>query len=132
MIFSENRCPLFRIMLWKRNCIGGISMIAFFRTIALWAALLLAAISVAFAADRTVDLRVGFKSSVVLDRAFETVMIGDSDVVDVHTNDHCSVILEPLAPGATNLVFLDDKNIVIANIAILVRQSAVNLVGKVP
>jgi Flp pilus assembly secretin CpaC len=107
-------------------------MTAFVGSLALSAALHLATISVAFAADRTIDLRVGFKSSVVLDRAFETVMIGDSDVVDVHTNDHCSVILEPLAPGATNLVFLDDKNIVIANIAILVRQSAVNLVGKVP
>jgi Flp pilus assembly secretin CpaC len=107
-------------------------MTAFVRNLALWAALLLATISVTFAAERTIDLRVGFKSSVVLDRAFETVMIGDSDIVDVHTNDHCSVILEPLAPGTTNLVFLDDKNIVIANIAILVRQSAVNLVGKVP
>ena len=107
-------------------------MTAFVRSLALVAALHLATISVAFAADRTIDLRVGFKSSVVLDRAFETVMIGDQDIVDVRTKDHCSVILEPLAPGSTNLVFLDDKNIVIANIAILVRQSAVNLVGKVP
>jgi Flp pilus assembly secretin CpaC len=114
------------------NRIGGISMTAFFRSLALWAALLLGTISATFAAERTIDLRVGLKSSLVLDRAFETVLIGDSDVVDVHTNDHCSVILEPLAPGATNLVFLDDKNIVIANIAIQVRQSAVNLVGKVP
>ena len=107
-------------------------MTAIARSLALWTALLFVTISASAAADQTIDLRVGFKSSVVLDRAFETVMIGDSDIVDVHTNDHCSVILEPLAPGATNLVFLDDNNIVIANIAILVRQSAVNLVGKVP
>jgi Flp pilus assembly secretin CpaC len=107
-------------------------MTAFFRILALWAALFLASISATSAADRTIDLRVGFKSSLVLDRAFETVLIGNSGVVDVHTNDHCSAILEPLAPGATNLVFLDDKNIAIANIAIVVRQSAVNLVGKIP
>ena len=107
-------------------------MTAIARSLALWTALLFVTISASAAADQTIDLRVGFKSSVVLDRAFETVLIGDSDVVDVHTSDHCSVMLEPLAPGATNLVFLDDNNIVIANIAILVRQSAVNLVGKVP
>jgi Flp pilus assembly secretin CpaC len=107
-------------------------MTAIFRTFALWAALLLGTISATWAADPTIDLRVGFKSSFVLDKSFETVLIGDSDVVDVHTPDNRLVILEPLAPGATNLVFLDDKNIVIANIAVLVRQSAVNLVGKIP
>jgi Flp pilus assembly secretin CpaC len=106
-------------------------MTAFVRSFAVSAALLLLTISTSWAADRTIDLRVGLKSSLVLDRACETVLIGDSDVVDVHTNDQCSVMLEPLAPGATNLVFLDDHNIVIANFAIQVRQSAVNLVGKV-
>jgi Flp pilus assembly secretin CpaC len=107
-------------------------MTAFFRTLALWAALLLATISATWAAEQTIDLRIGFKSSLLLDKTFETVMIGDSNVVDVHSHDNRSVILEPLAPGATNLVFLDDQNIVIANIAITVRQSTVNLVGKIP
>jgi Flp pilus assembly secretin CpaC len=100
---------------------------------ALWAALLSAPVSTNCAdAEQTIDLRVGLGSSLVLDRAFETVMIGDSDVVDVHARDNRSVMLEPLAPGATNLIFLDDQNIVVANIAILVRQSAVNVVGKIP
>ena len=107
-------------------------MTAIFRTFAFSAALLLGTISATWAEEQTIDLRVGFKSSFVLDKSFETVLIGDSDVVDVHTPDNRLVILEPLAPGATNLVFLDDKNIVVANIAILVRQSAVNLVGKIP
>lgn len=107
-------------------------MIAIFRSLVLGTALLLATISATRAEDRTIGLTVGFRSSLVLDRAFETVLIGDSDVVDVHTPDNRLVVLEPLAPGATNLVFLDDRNIVIANIAILVRQSAVNLVGKIP
>jgi Flp pilus assembly secretin CpaC len=108
------------------------SMTAIFRTFAFSAALLLGTISATWAEEQTIDLRVGFKSSFVLDKSFETVLIGDSDVVDVHTPDNRLVILEPLAPGATNLVFLDDKNIVVANIAVLVRQSAVNLVGKIP
>ncbi len=107
-------------------------MSAIIRISALCAVLFLATISATAAADRTIDLRVGLRASFVLDRAFETVMIGDSDVVDVHTRDHYAVILEPLAPGATNLVFLDGENIVIANIAIVVRQSTVNLVGRVP
>ena len=107
-------------------------MTTLLRIFALWAALLSAPVSTARAAEQTIDLRVGLRSSLVLDRAFETVMIGDSNVVDVHARDNRSVMLEPLAPGATNLIFLDDRNIVVANIAILVRQSAVNLVGKIP
>ena len=96
------------------------------------ATLLLAAVATVRAEDQTLDLRVGFGSSLMLDRAFEAVLIGDPNVVDFHTRDNRSVMLEPLAPGATNLVFLDDQNIVIANIPLLVRQSAVNLVGKIP
>jgi Flp pilus assembly secretin CpaC len=107
-------------------------MTTLLRIFPLWAALLSAPLSTACAAEQTVDLRVGLGSSLVLDRVFETVMIGDADIVDVHARDNRSVVLEPLAPGATNLIFLDDENIVVANIAILVRQSAVNLVGKIP
>jgi Flp pilus assembly secretin CpaC len=81
-------------------------MTAVIRISALWGALLLATISTTWASDRTIDLRVGFGSSLVLDKAFETVLIGNSDVVDVHTPDNRLVVLEPLAPGATNLVFL--------------------------
>jgi Flp pilus assembly secretin CpaC len=107
-------------------------MTALIRAFALWAALLPAAISATWASEQTIDLSVGFKSSLVLDRAFETVLLGDANVVDVHSPDNRLIILEPLAPGATNLIFLDDQNIVIANIALVVRQSAVNLVGKIP
>jgi len=107
-------------------------MAAIVRAFCFGAALLLAAVATVRAEDQTLDLRVGFGSSLMLDRAFETVLIGDPNVVDVHTRDNRSVMLEPLAPGATNLVFLDDQNIVIANIPLLVRQSAVNLVGKIP
>jgi len=107
-------------------------MTAIVRAFTLGAALLLTSIAAARAADQTVALRLGSGSALVLDRAFETVLIGDSNVVDVHTRDDRSVILEPLAPGTTNLIFLDDRNVVIANIELLVRQPAINLVGKIP
>jgi Flp pilus assembly secretin CpaC len=106
-----------------RTSIGECSMTIIVRALALATALQVATISATWATDRTIDLRVGFVSSLVLDRAFETVMIGDAKIVDVHTPDHRLVILDPLAPGATNLIFLDDQNIVIANIGISVRQS---------
>ena len=107
-------------------------MTAIVRAFALAAALLLTAIPASRAADQTIALRLGFGSALVLDRAFETVLIGDANVVDVHTRDDRSVMLEPLAPGTTNLVFLDDQNIVIANIELSVGQPAINLVGKIP
>jgi Flp pilus assembly secretin CpaC len=107
-------------------------MIAILRSLVLLLALFPATTCASRAAEQSIDLRVGFQSSLVLDRAYETVLIGDSDVVDVHMRDNRSVVLEPLAPGATNLVFLDDQNIVVANFEILVRQSTVNLFGKFP
>ena len=105
-------------------------MIAIVRAFALAAALLLTAIPASRAADQTIALRLGFGSALVLDRAFETVLIGDANVVDVHARDDRSVMLDPLAPGTTNLVFLDDQNIVIANIAVLVRDPAIDLAAK--
>jgi Flp pilus assembly secretin CpaC len=107
-------------------------MTALLRVFVLGTSLVVATIAAARAEDQTISLSVGFGSSFVLDRAFATVLIGDANVVDVHMRDNRSVILEPLAPGATNLVFLDDQNIVIANVPLLVRQSTVNLVGKIP
>ena len=107
-------------------------MTAILRVFALGAVLLLTSNPVAWAGDQTLALSLGVGSALVLDRAFETVLIGDPNVVDVHPRDDRSVIVEPLAPGTTNLVFLDDQNIVIANVKLLVHQPAINLVGKIP
>jgi Flp pilus assembly secretin CpaC len=106
-------------------------MAAILRAFTLGMALLLTTIAASRAAEQTVDLRLGVRSALVLDRAFETVLIGDSDIVDVHARDDRSVILEPLAPGTTNLIFVDDRQIAIANIEVLVHKPAINLVGKV-
>jgi predicted phosphatase len=44
----------------------------------------------------------------------------DPDVVDVQTQRERSVMLKPLNLGATNLVFIDDRDIAIANVTIVV------------
>lgn len=82
--------------------------------------LLLTWISVACAADQTITLRLGAKTALSLERPFGTVLVGDPDVVDVHTLNERVVTLEPLNLGATNLVFLDDRSIAITNVKILV------------
>jgi Flp pilus assembly secretin CpaC len=76
--------------------------------------------SVTQAADRSITLKLGAGSALEVERPFKTIMIGDPDIVDVHARSDRSVILEPLNPGATNLVFLDDRSIAITNVRILV------------
>jgi Flp pilus assembly secretin CpaC len=95
-------------------------MTSMLRACALAAALLLTGIGATQAADRTVTLKLGAGSTLGLERAFKTVMIGDPRVVEVRTYSDRSVILEPLSVGATNLVFVDDKSIAISNVRILV------------
>jgi len=82
--------------------------------------LLLAAGSASRAADRTITLRLGAESALALTRPFKTILIGDPGIVDVHAQNARSVLLEPLNPGATNLVFVDERSIAIANVRVLV------------
>ena len=93
------------------------------RVSALAAALLLTNISATWAADQTVTLRLGGGSALGLERSFKTVMIGDPDIVNVRTYSDRSVMLEPLSPGATNLIFVDEKSIAITNVRILVCEA---------
>jgi hypothetical protein len=81
-------------------------------------------ISAAWAADRTVTLRLGAGSALTLERPFKTVLVGDPDIVNVHTHSDRLVILEPLHPGETNLVFVDEASIAIANIRIVVSGAS--------
>jgi Flp pilus assembly secretin CpaC len=82
--------------------------------------LLLTTISVACAAEQTITLRLGATTALALERSFETVLIGDPNIVDVHTLNERRVTLEPLSLGATNLIFVDERSIAITNIRILV------------
>ncbi len=84
--------------------------------------LLLTTISVACAADQTITLRLGsnIKTALALERAFQTVLIGDPNILDVHTLSERRVTLEPLSLGTTNLIFVDERSIAITNVRILV------------
>jgi Flp pilus assembly secretin CpaC len=85
--------------------------------------LLVTAISVAWAMDQTITLELGAGSAVMLERPFQTVLIGDPDIVDVQTQGERSAVLKPLNPGATNLVFVDAAGIAIANMKIRVCRA---------
>src|SRR5580704_13414781 len=87
---------------------------------ALGLALLLTTISITWAADQTIILKLGAGSPLMLERPFETVLIGDPSIVDVDTRGDRSVVLEPLNLGATNLVFIDQRSIAISNVRVLV------------
>jgi Flp pilus assembly secretin CpaC len=75
------------------------------------------------AARPSVTLELGAGSTVMLERPFKTVLIGNPNVIDVQTQSERSVLLKPLSPGATNLVFIDEKGMVITNLTILVRNA---------
>jgi Flp pilus assembly secretin CpaC len=91
--------------------------------------LLLTIISTAWAADQTVTLRLGAGSALTLERPFKTVLVGDPNIVNVHTHSDRLVILEPLHPGETNLVFVDEQSITIANIRIVVSGASAVLIN---
>jgi len=90
------------------------------RTCIIALVLLLTTISVACAADQTIILRLGAPMALELERTFKTVLIGDPNIVDVHTLNDRRITLEPLNLGATNLIFVDDRSIAITNLRIVV------------
>ena len=85
--------------------------------------LLLTTNSVTRAADRTITLRLGAGSAFELQRPFKTVLIGNPEIVDVQNRSDRSVLLEPLNSGTTNLVFIDERGMVITNLTVLVRSA---------
>jgi Flp pilus assembly secretin CpaC len=82
--------------------------------------LLFAAVTGAHAGDERVALGIGDVFRLFVEKAFATVIVGDPLVVDVHTDDDRSVVVEPLSAGETNLVFVDAHGVVIANVRISV------------
>ena len=90
------------------------------RTCVIVLVLFLTTISVAGAANQTITLRLGAPTALALERSFKTVLIGDPNIIDVHTLNDRRVTLEPLNLGATNLIFVDDRSIAIANVRIVV------------
>ena len=79
--------------------------------------------SLTWAADRTIILKLGATSVLLLERPVKAVLIGDPSVVDVLTGGDRSVILQPLKLGETNIIFLDERSIVITNVGVLVCKT---------
>jgi hypothetical protein len=98
-------------------------MTTLYRKLLLGVFLLLTTMPAAWSQERAVYLSLGTPSRLALDSAFDTVIVGDPLVVDVRTDDNRTVVVEPLHPGATNLVFVDTQGLVVANIRILVCAS---------
>jgi|SRR6185312_612301 Flp pilus assembly secretin CpaC len=75
------------------------------------------------AARASINLELGAGATVTLERPFSTALIGDPAVIDFQVRDERSVLLRPLGLGATNLVFVDEQGMVIANLTIVVRNA---------
>jgi Flp pilus assembly secretin CpaC len=95
-------------------------MIAIFRACALSLLLLLTSALHASAVDKTIILTLDAGSVLLLERPYQTVLIGNPDVVDVHGRSDDSVILEPLNLGAAELIFIDERSVAITTIRVLV------------
>jgi Flp pilus assembly secretin CpaC len=95
-------------------------MTANLRKLLLVATLLLVSAPAVQAEDRAMVLGAGIPSRLALDSVFASVIIGDPLIVEVRIDDDRSVVIEPLKPGATNLVFVDAHGRVIANVRISV------------
>ena len=94
------------------------------RELVIAAIVLFSAIAGARAEDDPVALGVGTAFRLFIERAFASVIVGDPAVVDVHADDDRSVLIEPLNSGETNLVFIDPRGVVIANVRISVCGSS--------
>jgi hypothetical protein len=81
------------------------------------------------AKDRVFAVQRGTPFPLTLDMPFETFMVEHPDVIDVHSRGDRSLIVEGIALGASNIVFLDAKSIVVANIRILVCDNVTTRIG---
>jgi Flp pilus assembly secretin CpaC len=98
-------------------------MMAMLRVAALASGLTLIASSAGWADQQTVRLARGAGSSLMLESAFELVLIDNPDVVEVHSQSDRRVLIEGLALGASNLVFIDARNVAVANVRVLVCKA---------
>jgi len=92
------------------------------RSCALGIALLLTALSSSQATDRTIRLALGADFWLTLDTPFESVLIDDTNVLDISAQTDRTVILKGLNCGASNIVFLDRQSLAIINIRVVVSE----------
>jgi hypothetical protein len=127
-LHAESRTIAFE-KIRSRLPLGVFIVFPLLRMCVLGVVLLLTIISTAWTADQTVTLRLGAGSALTLERPFKTVLVGDPNIVNVHTHSDRLVILEPLHPGETNLVFVDEESITIANIRIVVSSASAVIIN---
>ena len=93
----------------------------------LWACVLglalLLALPLARASSDAITLGVGGGSTLTLERPFDTILIGNPNVVDVLPQTDRSVLVKGLNIGASNIVFLDQASVAIANIRVIVSDA---------
>ena len=73
--------------------------------------------------SETLTLMLGAGSTLRLKQPFDTILIDNPDVVDVQALSDQLVLIEPLNLGTSNIVFVDERNIAIANIRVVVRDA---------
>jgi Flp pilus assembly secretin CpaC len=93
-------------------------------------ALLLTPTSRSWAEDQTIVVERGTPFPLVLKVPFDTLLIGNPDIVDVHRRSDRSLIVEGLAPGTSNIVFIDERSIAVANVRILVCDGAATRIAE--
>lgn len=95
-------------------------MMAMLRVFALASGLSLVASTAGWADQQIIRLAPGAGTSLMLERPFELVLIDNPDVVGVHHQIDRAVLLEGRALGVSNVVFIDERNVAVANIRVLV------------
>ena len=98
-------------------------MIVMLRAFALLLGLSLITSSTGWADQQIVTLAAGARSSLLLESPFEMVLIEKPDIVDVHSQSDRSVIIEGLALGASDVVFIDARSVAVANVRVLVCKT---------
>jgi Flp pilus assembly secretin CpaC len=86
--------------------------------------LLLLAASASEATEQTIKLALGAGYLLTLDAPFESVLIGDPNIIAVTLQTDRTVILKGVGRGTANVVFLDWQSVVIANIGVVVVEAA--------
>jgi Flp pilus assembly secretin CpaC len=71
----------------------------------------------------SINLELGFKATLNVERPFSFALIGDPRVIDFQAQGERSLLLKPLGLGTTNLVIVDKEGIVITNLTIVVRNA---------
>lgn len=98
-------------------------MSARLRACSLGLVMLLATVAAGWGSDDTIYLEPGVGSLLRLERPFETVLIDNPQVVDVHRESDRAVVLKALSLGSSNVVFIDEHNIAIVNVRVVVSDA---------